>query len=144
MSPLSTWSPLDQLEDPRLESRRSEVRSGGWKNNRRENPIAFSIAFSLVTNWDLRLTQASSVHAEYPTRSISSASCMRLLGWQFYSSFYIVNRNRSNLYIKSYDISQDFAFIMVDSEIFIGWLVELVASPNIPLFLYNIINLIII
>ena len=26
--------------------RRFEVRSGGWKNNRRENPIAFLIAFS--------------------------------------------------------------------------------------------------
>ena len=34
--------------------RRSEVRSGGWKNNRRENPIVFSIAFSLPTKWPLR------------------------------------------------------------------------------------------
>ncbi len=48
--------------------RRSEVRSGGWKNNRRENPIVFLIAFSLTTNWDLRLIHASSVHPEYPTR----------------------------------------------------------------------------
>ena len=34
--------------------RRSEVRSGGWKNNRRKNPIAFSIAFSLPMKWPLR------------------------------------------------------------------------------------------
>ena len=34
--------------------RRSEVKSGSWKNNRRENPIVFSIAFSFTTNWILR------------------------------------------------------------------------------------------
>ena len=34
--------------------RRSEVRSGGWKNNRRENPIVFLIAFSFTTKWTLR------------------------------------------------------------------------------------------
>ena len=34
--------------------RRCEVRSGGWKNNRWENFIVFSIAFNLPTNWPLR------------------------------------------------------------------------------------------
>ncbi len=48
----TSWS----VRRSEVESRRSEVRSGGWKNNRRENPIAFSIAFSLTMNEDLCLT----------------------------------------------------------------------------------------
>ena len=34
--------------------RRSDVKSGGWKNNRRKDPIVFSIAFSFTTNWTQR------------------------------------------------------------------------------------------
>ncbi len=49
-----TYSPLDQLKHPRLESWRSEIRSRGWKNNKRENLIVFLITFSFIIKWDLR------------------------------------------------------------------------------------------
>ncbi len=86
--------------------RMSEVRSGDWKNNRRENPIAFSIAFSLITNWDLRLIGAFSVHAEHPTRSTSSY-CVDYYGWPFYNSKSSIPNGSASPSGKSWSKSQN-------------------------------------